>query len=50
MAKKYGTFICNGFLKHMKYIDPTKQLSDIVMFVRYSNVQLSGRLLKVYYP
>ena len=33
----------------MKEIDPTKQLSDIVMFNGASNVQLAGRLLNVYY-
>ena len=47
--KKDGTFICNKFLKHMREIDPTKQLSDIVMFDGDSNVQLSGRLFKVHY-
>ena len=48
--KKYGTFTCNQFLKHMKEIDPTKKLSDIVMFDGASNVQLVGLLLKVHYP
>ena len=48
--QKYGTFICNLFLKHLKRVVPTKQLSDIVMFDGVSNVQLAGRLLKVYYP
>ena len=48
--KKYGTFICNKFLNHMKEIDPAKKLSDIVMFDRDTNVQLAGRLLKVHYP
>ena len=47
--KKYGTFICNQFLNHMKEIDQTKKLSYIVMFDEVSNVQLAGRLLKVYY-
>ena len=44
--KKDGTFICNRLLKHMKEIDPTKKLPDIVMFYGASNVQLVGRLLK----
>ena len=47
--KKYGTFTCNQFLKHMKEIDPTKKLSDIVMFDGASNVQLAIRLFKVNY-
>ena len=34
----------------MKKIDPTKQLSGIVMFDGASNVQLAGNVLKVYYP
>ena len=33
----------------MKEIDPAKILSDIVMFDGASNVQLAGRLLKVFY-
>ena len=48
--KRYGNFICNQFLNHMKEIDPEKKLSDIVMFDGASNVQLSGRILKVNYP
>ena len=48
--KKYGIFICNQFLNHMKEIDPGKKLSDIVMFDGTSNVQIGGRNLKVYYP
>ena len=48
--QKDGTFICNLFLKHMKEIDPTKQLSHIVMFDVSLNVQLAGRLLKACYP
>ena len=34
----------------MKEIDAAKQLLDIVMFYGDSNVQLTGRLLKVHYP
>ena len=34
----------------MKEIEPSKKLSDIVMFYGASNVQLSGRLLKVHDP
>ena len=34
----------------MKEIDPTKQLSDIVMFDGASNVHLAEILLKVHYP
>ena len=48
--KKYGTFICNRFLNHMREIDPGKKLSDIVMFDGASNVQLGGKKLKVHYP
>ena len=48
-SKKYGTLICNIFLKHMKEIDPAKELSYIVMFDGASNVQLSGILLRVHY-
>ena len=48
--KKYGTLICNRFLNHMKEIDPSKKLSDIVMFDGALNVQLTGRLLKAHYP
>ena len=48
--KKYGTFICNILLNHMKEIDPAKKLTDIVIFDGASNVQLTGRILKVYYP
>ena len=48
--KKYGTFIRNQFLKHMEEIDPTKKLSDIVMFNGASNVQLSVIILKVHCP
>ena len=48
--KKDGTFIGNQFLNHMKEIDPAKTLLDIVMFDGASNVQISGRLLKVHYP
>ena len=48
--KKYGTFICNQCLNHMKEVDPTKTLSDIVMFDGALNVQLAGRLFKVHYP
>ena len=48
--KKDGTFICNILLNHMKEIDPSKKLTGIVIFYGASNVQLSGRILKVYYP
>ena len=48
--KRDGTFICNQFLKHMKEVDPTKKLSVIFIFDGASNVQLPGRILKVYYP
>ena len=34
----------------MKEIDPIKKLSDIAMFDEASNVQLTGRLLKVNDP
>ena len=34
----------------MKGIDPTKNLSDIVMFDGALNVELTGIILKVYYP
>ena len=33
----------------MKEIDPSKKLSDIVMFDGASNVQLVGRLFQVHY-
>ena len=36
-------------MDHIK-IDPTKTLSDIVMFDGDSNVQLGGKLLKFHYP
>ena len=48
--RKYGTFICNRFLNHMREIDPGKKLKDIVMFDGASNVPLGGKLLKVHYP
>ena len=48
--KKYGTFISNQFLNHMREIDPVKNLTDIVMFNGASNFQLGGILLKVHYP
>ena len=48
--KKDGTFICIQFFNDMKEIDPSKKISDIVMFDGASNVQLAGRLLKVNYP
>ena len=48
--KKDGTFICNILLNHMKEIDPAKKLTDIVIFDGASNVQLSGRILKLYDP
>ena len=35
--KKYGTFICNQFLYHMKEIYPANTLSDKVMFDGASN-------------
>ena len=41
--KKYDTFICNQFLKHMKGIDPIKQLLSIVMLDGDLNVQLSEK-------
>ena len=44
--RKYGTFIRNHCLNHMKEVDPTKTLSDIVMFDGALNVQLAGRLLE----
>ena len=34
----------------MRKIDPTKKLPDRVIFDRSLNVQLGGRLFKVYYP
>ena len=34
----------------MKEIDPTKQLSDMVVFDGVSKFQLAGRLLNMYYP
>ena len=40
----------NQFLRHMKDIDPTRQISDIDIFDGASNVQLSGKLLKVHHP
>ena len=48
--KKDATFICNRFLKHMKEIDPGKNLADVIKFDGASNVQLGGKLLKVHYP
>ena len=48
--KKYASFICNQFLKHLKAIDPRKKLTDVIMFDGSSNVQLGGKLLKVHYP
>ena len=48
--KKYGTFICNLFLNHILKIDASKNLTDIVMFDGYLNVQLEGRLFKVQHP
>ena len=48
--KKYATFICNRFMKHLKAIDPWKHLTDVIMFDGASNVQLGGNLLKVHYP
>ena len=48
--KKCGIFIYNQFLGHMKETDPRQKLPDIVMNNGASNVQLSGRLLKVYSP
>ena len=48
--KKDTLFICNQFLKHMKEIDPRKNLTDLIMFDGASNVQLGGKLLKVHYP
>ena len=48
--KKDATFICNQFLKHMKEIDPGKNLTDVIMFDGASNVQLGGKSLKVHYP
>ena len=47
--KKYGIFICNKFLNHMREIDPGKKLTDIVMFDGASNVKLGGKILKVHY-
>ena len=49
-SNKYGTFIYNRFLNHMREIDPGKKLTDIVMFDGASNVQLGETLLKVHYP
>ena len=34
----------------MREIDPGKKLTNIVMFDGASNVQLGGKLLKLYYP
>ena len=48
--KKYGSFISNLFLNHMREIDPSKKLTDIVIFDGAPNVQLGGKLLKVHYP
>ena len=33
----------------MKEIDPSKKLTDVVMFDGVSNVKLAGKLLKVHY-
>ena len=33
----------------MKNIDPTKSITDVVIFDGASNVQLRGDLLKIYY-
>ena len=44
--KKDGTFICNQFLNHMREMDQTKILTDIVMFDGGSNLQLGGKLLR----
>ena len=48
--KKAATFICNLFLKHMKEIDPGKNLTDVIMFDGASNVQLGKKKLKLHYP
>ena len=48
--RKDITFVCYQFLKHMKEIDPSKTLSDIVMFDEASNIQLAWGILKVRYP
>ena len=37
-------------MKHLKAIDPRKNLTDVIMFDGASNVQLGGRLLEVYDP
>ena len=47
---KYGSFICNRFLEHIRKIGPHKSITDVVMFDVASNVQLSSELLKIHYP
>ena len=50
VGKKYGTFICNRFLEHLRTIDPHKSITDVFMFDGASNIQLDGELLKIHYP
>ena len=46
---KYGSFICNRFLEHIRKIDPHKSITEAFMFDGASNVQLAGEILKILY-
>ena len=48
-GEKYGTFICNRFIEHMRKIDPHKSITDVLMFDGASNVQLTSEVLKINY-
>ena len=48
--KKSAPYIANLFLPHMKRLEPTKVMIDLVTFDGASNVQLAGNILCVHYP
>ena len=48
-GEKNVTFIFHRFLECMKTIDPTKSITDVVMFDGGSNVQLGVDILKIQY-
>ena len=50
VKKKYGPFICNRFIDHIRKIDPHKTITYVVIFDGTSNVHLGGELLKCNYP
>ena len=48
--KKDAKYVSECFLKHLKELDPTKTLVDLLFFDGASNMQIGGEVIAAIYP